>query len=476
MAGSDLPLFEQSPEAFSVYLKELEQQGLPKEQLDFVRREYQRHQGGLKDPFKEPNKKLAEEGRTRANLLPVSKPEGRSVVEAFKEGSLELAVPGAITEGVAAATDAQNTAGNLLKGVPYTKADLEESAVNAAGMSLGVGAAAPVPKGALRTFGGLNARDRDRGAFSKASQMAESNINPERIWRETGWFKDPVDKKWRFEIDDSKAEFLDLSDDVLQAVQGPGATLKEVFKHDDLYRQYSEIANLRVNIVDDLPEGALGYATQEGIVLSSALDEFKARGTMLHELQHLIQDYEGFTKGTNPDFMQSKHPEAIGDRFRAFAFYEGKGGEIEARLVENRQFLPPEVRKIYYPLDNRDRIAGDKKFENAFGDTNLKPGVSDIVADVGDIAKVFSQSELGKRLLELDVGDKIEGKTFETYSFVEPRQLGLRGASAAKSPDIRLKDGRIFAMELRGPNGEKVYKPVGEFLQDVGENLEEWRP
>ena len=479
--AESLNLFDKPPEDFSIYLKELEQQGLPPEQLDFVRKEYQRYQGGLKDPFAEPNKELAQQGRERADLLPVSKPKGKSVVDAFKEGSLKPAVPGAITGGVEAATDAQNTVGNLLKGVPYTKSDLEENAVNAAGMTMGVGAAAPVPKGALRTFGGLNARERDRGAFARARELTNSGVDPDAILKETGWFKDPIDKKWRFEIDDSQSRFISASDEVVKATQGEGAMLSEVFQHDELYKQYPEIANIKF-MVADLGRD-LGIATPDMIVLNKKLSGDKARATLLHEIQHMIQISEGFSQGTNEQFMFDKHPaivkaraegKSLGDlKQLAFRFYEGKSGEIEARLAEDRMDMTPNLRRSYPPRLSREAIAGEKEFRNAFGDVGLKPGVSDIIAEPDVFEAVFDRTDLGRAIKNLTPGTKIGDNTFHGFAYVNPRslkELPTRGI------EIRDRDGYIAVMNLVKPNGDILSKPLSQILQEAGEDLEDWRP
>lgn len=476
-----LNLFDKSPEDFSIYLKELEQQGLPRDQLDFVRKEYQRYQGGLKDPFAEPNKELAQQGRERADLLPVSKPKGKSVVEAFKEGSLKPAVPGIVTEGVGASVDAVNTPSNLSKGVPYSKSDLEESAVNAAGMTMGVGAAAPVPKGALRTFGGLNARDRDRGAFAEAKDLLDSGVDQDVVLKKTGWFKDPIDKKWRFEIDDSKSKFIDASDEVVNATLGEGAKLSEVFQHEELFRQYPELADVKFQVAD---LGAdYGIANSDTIILNKKLSGDKARATLLHEIQHMIQTSEGFSEGSNVQFVLDKHPAVIKARKEgksleelnqlAFRFYEGKNGEIEARLVEDRMDMPADLRRIYPPRLSREAIAGDKEFRNAFGDLGLKPGVSDIIAEPNIFESVFDRTELGREIKGLTPGTKIGDNTFHGFAYVNPRslkELPTRGI------EIRDKDGYIAVMNFVTPKGDILSKPLSQILQEAGENLEDWRP
>lgn len=56
----------------------------------------------------------------------------------------------------------------------------------------------------LGIFGGRSAKTANQEMLAKAEQMAAEGAPREEIWRATGWFQGP-DKKWRFEIDDSKA-------------------------------------------------------------------------------------------------------------------------------------------------------------------------------------------------------------------------------------------------------------------------------
>ena len=66
-----------------------------------------------------------------------------------------------------------------------------------------------------------------------------------------------------------------------------------------------------------------------------------AKGLMLHELQHAIQKREGFASG-------GSQAEAGLDAYMRLA------GEAEARAVQQRAWMSPEVRRQRYPL------AGDK--------------------------------------------------------------------------------------------------------------------
>lgn len=60
----------------------------------------------------------------------------------------------------------------------------------------------------LKQFAGPNAQTADKLALSTAQQRLDGGENTEKVRKETGWFKG-ADGKWRFEIDDANAKFVD---------------------------------------------------------------------------------------------------------------------------------------------------------------------------------------------------------------------------------------------------------------------------
>ena len=64
-----------------------------------------------------------------------------------------------------------------------------------------------IPKGATRMFGGTSAYNLDTSIFAKAEELLKQNVDIEDIRKETGWFLNEKDGKWRFEFDDSQMQF-----------------------------------------------------------------------------------------------------------------------------------------------------------------------------------------------------------------------------------------------------------------------------
>lgn len=200
------------------------------------------------------------------------------------------------------------------------------------------------------SYAGTNAANADLEALEVAKGMAEQNVSAETIRQATGWFRG-ADGKWRFEIDDSgmryssrgdlnygdpdywryrelrdklerdmlgigseavteaeRAEYEELApryrDFYLQpGVRGDGSAtatrLSDYIQHDELFEQYPQLRDARL-VFDELENGERGFYDGTTITLNENL-RHAPENTIIHEAQHAIQKYEGFTKGATPD-------------------------------------------------------------------------------------------------------------------------------------------------------------------------------
>jgi len=219
---------------------------------------------------------------------------------------------------------------------------------------MAVGSAAfGVPEGALRTFGG-SGMELDSGElsnFKKARELMKaeiSNIDPsqydqfywanKKVWDATGWYINPSDKQWRFEIDDSKskidwdnANISDVTSSELKehfetlpitkpdndngtfsSLGKKARTLKlsDFFTHDNLYKRYPFLKDLDTEFYNE-KDSTLGSFTpgtnlikiNVGNVKSLDQNDPTFRSTLLHEIQHAIQYHEGFSHGANSRYI-----------------------------------------------------------------------------------------------------------------------------------------------------------------------------
>lgn len=154
-----------------------------------------------------------------------------------------------------------------------------------------------------RTAGGLTrGRARDR-----AIAMEKSGASNEAIRQETGWYRG-MDGKWRFEIDDSGIELYGMYADNWRRIPDR-MKLWELIRAQELFEEYPDIQDLPVSF-ETRRDGVLGaYRNQlNGIYLNKELktDQNALLDTLLHEIQHAIQDKEGFTGGTNPGYWNRR--------------------------------------------------------------------------------------------------------------------------------------------------------------------------
>ncbi len=155
--------------------------------------------------------------------------------------------------------------------------------------------------GDMAIFAGALAKNADLGALKKAQTLELQGKGRDEIWSETGWFNDKGN--WKFEIDDSKSAF-DLSK--AKTWSNPDNTYsyqydetKNIVDHPELFSQYPNEGGINMRI-DRL--GAKGsYDPNNGIMINKGmLDNNDKQSTALHELQHAIQQREGFQRGGNP--------------------------------------------------------------------------------------------------------------------------------------------------------------------------------
>lgn len=211
--------------------------------------------------------------------------------------------------------------------------------------------------GKRASMAGPKAKTASSKNLALAEAMEEDGASREEIWRKTGWIRG-ADGQWRFEVDDSKAEFRpngdarlmgepryrrleELTDKWGDSFEKGGEPLTEAeeaemealqeeysdrvwekkyelqdfLKHDELYEAYPLLRHTSVRF-EKLDPGVKGKFDKRSnaIVLSDSLFG-KGPETLLHEIQHIIQKYEGFQGGTSPEYWARRDYES-GDRLQ----------------------------------------------------------------------------------------------------------------------------------------------------------------
>ena len=187
---------------------------------------------------------------------------------------------------------------------------------------LKLGAAGNFSKSTLGMFAGEKAATANYNMLARAKQWQNRGASREQIWKETGWFQGG-DGKWRFEIDD-RAAFLNKEGYEKFRRRRPGSEepLTNVFQHPLAREAYpggpsqpggKGFDDIRLTRGETTPDvgGEHGYGgASSGEAWDRMLLDVGGKGpaqgaagtrsTALHELQHHIQEMEGFAQGGDP--------------------------------------------------------------------------------------------------------------------------------------------------------------------------------
>lgn len=170
----------------------------------------------------------------------------------------------------------------------------------------------------LGIFAGAGALTADVNKLAQAQKMAKAGATPDDIWNATGWFQG-ADKKWRFEIDDSKMMLRPDAQNI------PGAKIGDVVDHPELFAAYPDVRDARV-LWGAPPNSAAYYRpnasgiSAEAIKLSQFSPPATNRSNTLHELQHAVQSREEFARGgstKSPEVQQIALQQFDADRAMA---------------------------------------------------------------------------------------------------------------------------------------------------------------
>jgi hypothetical protein len=183
-----------------------------------------------------------------------------------------------------------------------------------------------------------------RDALDTAKAMAAAGKSSEEIRAVTGWFPGLYDGKMRFELPDNQAAFVAIGDynkKTTAAYGGPAFSrialssisekvksgkfvkLSDVFQHNELFAAYPEAANIPFfPIAGNVVQGSHRVIDGKDIITATVtLNEegdvsAESASTILHELQHFIQQKESFTVGGSPDNLITKADIADAAKFR----------------------------------------------------------------------------------------------------------------------------------------------------------------
>lgn len=229
-------------------------------------------------------------------------------------------------------------------------------------MLAGLGALPLVPAiGGM--FIGKGAKTWDALKAQQADESLKAGADPRKVWSQTGTARFP-DGMLRQEIPDNAAYY---DPDALSELKfgdsfnykSDTAPLAGVVGHKELFSAYPDMENIPVHFMpkEKLKEAYGAYSGKhDRLTLADSPKDQKSGA--LHELQHAIQQREGWAKGGSPDQMRQDlaggeltglySQEELNNAYRRLA------GEAEARLTQSRMNMTMSERLASYPPDMFD--------------------------------------------------------------------------------------------------------------------------
>jgi len=304
---------------------------------------------------------------------------------------------------------------------PEAAKEFSDYAPNLAGMMVG-------PQSALWN---------EANAF-KAAKMLKQDIPASEVFKQTNTAKG-LEGQFRQELSDANSfikggpTFYDAVMNRMKALEKPSGEpmyAKDVFHHPEIYKSYPQLGDIEIEFIAKGNKATASYnPTTNVIKLNEKLSPKEARSSMLHEMQHAIQEIEGFNKGADAnkiigasvkhyddlmgeigdlnaqmskavgtpeyDYLMdrranlTKKLQALGDPLvEGSKIYKNYGGEAEARLTQLRRDLFPEKAKQFYPFNN------DKG--NIYG-LDINP--SDAIIDTASVLEPINRKQMLNKLL-----------------------------------------------------------------------------
>ena len=323
-------------------------------------------------------------------------------------------------------------------------------------------------KAVRKTYASIKAKTADKMQLSNARQMLENGASSEEVRKATGWFRG-YDKKWRFEIDDSKMR--------VKIPESKYPRVGDMVEHSALFDAYPELKDIYVT-VHDIENGRGSYSRTFGDIeisrdLLNKPEELKS--VMAHELQHAVQDIEGLARGASLEYWEKKLVEgydsrqayvkaeekALLDRIKQMRLDDANNDTYFVSDMEDLVKMTPDHPRGEIDWDTLEQIEEDSPQWKAFDKQR------DALSKVYGQSEVFNFLTISSRLEQM----KHKGERFavdlyfDTAGEIEARDVQKRihlDATERKNtrPDIDRED-VVFAGGAENSYSLKVRKADG---------------
>ena len=266
------------------------------------------------------------------------------------------------------------------------------------------------------SYKGEKAKNIDVRTLEEARRMLENGSSSEEVRIATGWFKG-YDNKWRIEIDDSKMKVafngkysrdedvrryaelvekvyftltatdeetneLSLLDSKLGDKKIEPSKLGDMIEHPALFEAYPQLADIDIYFNETEKTASYHPGFKEISIPKKLKRDMKTfKSTLIHEIQHAIQDIEGFASGSNIEMFNNTKNKT------AYEQYHDTAGEIEARDAAARVNLTEEERKNTRPDIDREDVIFAEAGHESYVIVELDNGMQYVQASESQIIK-----------------------------------------------------------------------------------------
>jgi len=322
--------------------------------------------------------------------------------------------------------------------------------------------------GTLGSFMGVKSKTINKDKLYQAQNMKSDGVHPDDIWAKTGTFQG-ADQRWRQEIPDNTAvlrnenldhlpatsgkgwesvgrdesiglkptykgfketnpktpqEYEDFFRNVIQGTKAKPMNVEDVFHHPDLFAAYPHLGKIPVKPIEEYRGGmstknVLGIHAQGDAIYMARQDPEQFKSVLLHELQHAIQEHEGFGKGGNTGM-----------------FLPPELGQAEKEFEKIREEMEPKVAEdLKTDLKGVNSIKNVIRAEQEDGALNLPPETNAVLNRLKEehptVYKRLSNIVKSEQLIQ-----EAKDNAFESYK-------RLAGEVESRNVETRMKMNRI---------------------------------
>lgn len=216
--------------------------------------------------------------------------------------------------------------------------------------------------------------NRGINAYDTAQKLAKQNIDNEQIRQKTGWFQDK-NGDWKYEFSDK-----DMSLKNIKIKSDKTYKLSDILEHDTLFTLYPQLKELKVQVKNMDKIGGNYNKNNKSITLStnSIKNNKVTEGTLIHEIQHAIQDIEGHELGITSKLSKKNYYESLGeieaDNTRTRFVNEKYNNMDISNVAPESSKINPKHRLYDHYMNNRNTIDKIKdsmfKYFKRLGDSN----------------------------------------------------------------------------------------------------------